>query len=135
MTLHGFPGEVACGAFPLTLKGQAWGCFGALRPGLSSSFEKLAKHFLTQFIASRRRRKPTAYLLTVKQKEGENLKSYLTCFNKERLTTEDQDEKITLAALLGGVWPRSPFMAELARRTPSTLRDFMDWADEFVNAE
>lgn len=28
-----------------------------------------------------------------------------------------------------------PFMGELARRTPSTLRDFMDRVDEFANAD
>ncbi|KAF5458728.1 hypothetical protein F2P56_022738 [Juglans regia] len=126
MTLSGFPGEVACRAFRLMLKGIARGWFGTLRPGSINNFEELAKQFLTQFMTSRRHCKPSAYLLTVKQKERENLKTYLMHFNKERLTTNDQDEKITLAALLGGIWPRSPLMVELARRTPSTLREFMD---------
>ncbi|XP_040994249.1 uncharacterized protein LOC121240778 [Juglans microcarpa x Juglans regia] len=45
------------------------------------------------------------------------------------MTTYDQDENIMLATLLGGVWPRSPFMEEIARKTPSTLREFMDRAD------
>lgn len=60
---------------------------------------------------------------------------YLARFYKEWLTTDDQDEKITLTAVLGGIWPRSPFMAELARKTPSTLREFMDWADKFVKVQ
>lgn len=51
------------------------------------------------------------------------------------MTTDDQDEKIMLAALLGGVWPRNPFMAELAQETPSTLQEFMDNADDFANVE
>lgn len=97
MTLHSFPEEVACRAFPLTLKRIAQGWFGTLRPRSIGSFEELAKQFLTWFMASRRRRKPAAYLLTIKQKEGKNLKTYPMCFNKERLTTDDQDEKITLA--------------------------------------
>ncbi|KAG6692471.1 hypothetical protein I3842_10G115500 [Carya illinoinensis] len=84
---------------------------------------------------SRRCHSLAAYLLTIKQKEGESLKAYLSKFNKERLTTDDQDEKITLAALLGGIWPRSPFITELVRKTPSTLREFMDRADDYVNAE
>lgn len=63
------------------------------------------------------------------------MKTYFTRFNKECLTINDQDEKITLAALLGWVWPRSPFMAELARRTPLILREFMDKADDYINAE
>ncbi|KAF5480170.1 hypothetical protein F2P56_000936 [Juglans regia] len=51
------------------------------------------------------------------------------------MIADDQDEKIMLAALLEGIWPRSPFMAELARKTIFTLREFMDRADDFVNAE
>lgn len=47
----------------------------------------------------------------------------------------DQDEKITLAALRGGIWPINPFMAELTKKTPTTLREFMDRANDIVNAE
>lgn len=48
---------------------------------------------------------------------------------------DEQEEKITLAAFLGSIWPRSLFMAELARRTPKTLREFMNRANNFVNVE
>lgn len=75
------------------------------------------------------------YLLTIKQREDESLKVYLTRFNKERMMVDDQDEKIILAALLEGIWPRSPFIAELARKTSSTLQEFMDRADGLVNVE
>lgn len=61
--------------------------------------------FSGAFMASRRRRRLTTFLLTVKQWEGESLKAYLARFNKEQMTMEDQDDKVTLAALLGGVWP------------------------------
>ncbi|XP_041027035.1 uncharacterized protein LOC121267253 [Juglans microcarpa x Juglans regia] len=135
MILHGFPNEVACRAFPITLKGAARSWFASLRPGTVDSFNELAHLFLTYFMASRTRRRPAAYLLTVKQRDDENLKSYLCRFNKERMTTDDQDEKITLAALLGGVWPRNLFMKEIARKTPTSLREFMDRADGFINAE
>lgn len=60
MTLHGIPGEVACRAFLLTLKGVARGWFGVLPQD----------------------------------------EKYLAWFNKERMTTDDQDEKITVATLL-----------------------------------
>ncbi|XP_042969059.1 uncharacterized protein LOC122301741 [Carya illinoinensis] len=135
MILHGFLGEVACLAFSLTLKGITRGWFGTLHPGTINNFDELAKLFLTQFMASRHHWRPTAYLLTIKQKEGESLKAYLTRFNKENLTTNDQDEKIILAALLGGIWPRSLFMIELAKKAPSTLREFMDRADDYINAK
>ncbi|XP_040988994.1 uncharacterized protein LOC121236616 [Juglans microcarpa x Juglans regia] len=134
MTLHGFPGEVACIAFPLILKGLARVWFKSLAPGSIDSFRELARMFLTQFIACRRRKHPATYLFTIKQAEDEGLKAYLSKFNKECMTTNDQDKKITLAVLLGGVWPRSQFMAELAR-TPATLQDFMDQVDKFINPE
>lgn len=51
------------------------------------------------------------------------------------MTTDDQDKKITLATLLGRVWPRSHFMIELTRKDPSTLMEFMDRLNEFINAE
>lgn len=86
-------------------------------------------------MASRKRRHLAAYLLRVKQQDGESLKSYLSQFNHKNMTTDDQDEKITLATLLGGIWPRNPFMAEIARRTPTTLREFMNQANRFINAE
>lgn len=40
-----------------------------------------------------------------------------------------------LVALLGRVWPQSLFMVEQARWTLSTLREFMDKIDDYVNAK
>lgn len=52
------------------------------------------------------RRKPITYLPTTKQMEDESLKVYLTHFNKECMISNDQDEKITLVALLGEICSR-----------------------------
>lgn len=51
------------------------------------------------------------------------------------MTVDDHDQKIMLALLLGGISPRNPFMKELVRKTPTTLREFMDQAEDFVNAK
>lgn len=51
------------------------------------------------------------------------MKAYLAKFNKKLMTTNDQDEKITLE---GGVWPQNLFMVELAKRTPTMLQEFMN---------
>lgn len=48
---------------------------------------------------------------------------------------DDPDEQITLADLLKGVCTRSLFIAKLAKRTPSTLQEFMDRANDFVNTK
>lgn len=82
MTLHRFSNEIVCWGFPLTLKGAASGWFEAPQPGSIESFEELGRQFLTQFMASRRRRRLVAYLLIVKQLKDESLKTYLACFKK-----------------------------------------------------
>lgn len=39
----------------------------------------------------------------MKQREEESLKTYIYYFNKEQMTIDDQDEKITLVELLGDI--------------------------------
>lgn len=75
------------------------------------------------------------YLQTIKQRDAENLKAYLSRFNLKCMTTDDQEEKVTLAALLWGIWPHNSFMAKSARKMPTTLREFMDCMDSFINME
>lgn len=80
-------------------------------------------------------RKLPAYLLIVKQRETESLKDYMLRFNKEKLTAYDPDKSIFLAALLNGILARGPLMAELARKSQTNLQEFMDKADEYMNAD
>lgn len=71
----------------------------------------------------------------MKQQDDENLMSYISRFNRERMTMDYQNEKITLVALLGGIWPQNSFIAEIARRALTKLREFMDQANGFINNE
>jgi len=63
------------------------------------------------------------------------LEHFIACFNREKLTVDDPDERVVLPALLGEIWPHSPFMAKLARRTPTTISNFGTKAEEFINVE
>lgn len=47
----------------------------------------------------------------------------------------DQDGKIILAALMRGIWPRNFFMIKLARKTLTSLREFIDRVDDYVNVK
>lgn len=49
--------------------------------------------------------------------------------------TNDQNDKITLVALLGGMWPQNLFMTDFPRKTPMTLQEFHDKVDRFINGE
>lgn len=63
------------------------------------------------------------------------MKFYLAWFNREQLTTEGPNGQVILAALLGGMYKRSPFMAELSKRTHSTLQDFVNKVDDFISTD
>jgi hypothetical protein len=65
LALHGTPNEIACRAFPLTLKGVAKEWFSNLKPQSIDNFNTLGRQFLNQFLAVRRRKKNPAYLLSL----------------------------------------------------------------------
>lgn len=135
LVLHGTPDGIACQAFPLTLKGSARDWLGKFSSKSIDNFDTLGRRFLLQFLVGRRRRNPSAYLLTVTQKEMESLRDYIIRFNQEKLTVEDQKDDMILAALLNSNSANCQLMVELARRPPSSLQAFMDKAEDFVNGE
>jgi hypothetical protein len=67
LALHAMPDEKACTAFPTTLSGNAREWFRGLMPNSISTFEDLTQIFLTQFLGSCERKKPSGYLLTLHQ--------------------------------------------------------------------
>jgi hypothetical protein len=74
LALYGTPDEIACRAFPLTLKGVAKDWFNNLKPQSIDSFDTLGRQFMNQFLAVRRRKKNPAYLLSLIQENEEPLK-------------------------------------------------------------
>jgi hypothetical protein len=99
LALHGTLDEIACQAFPVTLKGVTKEWFGNLSPKSIDNFDTLGRQFLSQFLVVRRRKKNSAYL-----------------FNWEKLTVERLDEQMILSALTNRIRIEGPLMVELARR-------------------
>ncbi|XP_059436586.1 uncharacterized protein LOC132169590 [Corylus avellana] len=134
--LHETPDEIACRAFPLTLRGVAKEWFGSLSPKSVDNFDYLGQQFLGQFLVVRRRKKNPAYLLSLVQGKNESLKDYLLQFNREKLAVESTDEQTILSALMHGIQTEGPLMAELSKRPKTrTLRQFNSKAEEFINQE
>jgi hypothetical protein len=44
-------------------------------------------------------------------------------------------ESVVLTAAINGLWHKGPFVLELAKKTPTTLQEFMEKAEEFINQE
>ena len=65
MHLQGIPDEIMCRAFPTTLKGPARVWFSKIPPNTVSSFEKLSKLFVNNFIRGQRHNCSSSSLLTI----------------------------------------------------------------------
>jgi hypothetical protein len=135
--LHGTPDEIACRAFPLTLKGVAKDWFTGLPPKSVGTFKDLGRLFLTQFLATRKRKKDPTCLLTLRQDKEESLKDFMLRFNREKLEVDTPDDKTLLCALMQGVRAEGPLMAEVGRKNVKkvTLPQFMKLTEEFIHQE
>ena len=54
----------------------------------------MSTQFALHFIERHRYKKSIACLMSIKQREDEMLRSYITCFNKEALSIDETDDKI-----------------------------------------
>jgi hypothetical protein len=137
LILHGTPNEIACRAFPLTLKGVVKDWFTGLPPKSVGTFKELGRLFLTQFLATRKRKKDPTCLLTLRQGKEESLKDFMLRFNREKLEVDTPDDKTLLCALMQGVRAEGPLMAEVGRKNVNkvTLPQFMKLTEEFIHQE
>jgi hypothetical protein len=110
--LHYTPDEIACRAFPLTLTRVAKDWFTDLPPKSVGTFKELGRLFLTQFLATRKRKKSTTCLLTLHHGKEESLKYFMV-----------------------GVRAEGPLMAEIGRKNVKkiTLPQFMKLTEEFIH--
>ena len=103
MHIQGVPNEIMCRAFPTTLKGEARIWFSRLTPNSINTFKELRAQFTSHFTRGHRYKKSTACLMSIKQREDETLRSYITHFNKEALSIDEADDKILVAAFTNGL--------------------------------
>ena len=103
MHLQGVPDEIMCRSFPTTLKGPARIWFSRLTPNSVNNFKELNAQFTSHFIRGHRYKRSMACLMSIKQREDEMLRSYITPFNKEALSIDEEDNKILVAAFTNGL--------------------------------
>ncbi|XP_065629683.1 uncharacterized protein LOC136067555 [Quercus suber] len=134
MHLQGVADEIMCRAFPTTLKGPARIWFSRLTPNSISTFKELSAQFPTHFIEGHRYKKSTACLMSIKQREDETLRSYITRFNKEALSVDEADDKILVAAFTNAL-QKGKFLFSLYKNDPKTMSEVLYRATKYMNAE
>ena len=66
MHLQGVPDKIMCKVFPTTLKGPARVWFGKIPPNTITSFQKLSKLFINNFVGGQRHKRSSSSLLNIK---------------------------------------------------------------------
>ena len=134
MHLQGVPDEIICRAFPTTLKGHAKTWFSRLTPNSINTFKELSAQFTSHFIGGHRYKRSTTCLMSIKQREDEMLRSYITRFNKEALSIDEADDKILVAAFINGL-RKGKFLFSLYKNNPKTMSDVFYRITKYMNAE
>ena len=134
MHLQGVADEIMCRAFPTTLKGAARIWFNQLMPNSISTFKELSAQFTVHIIGGHRYKKSTACLMSIKQREDETLKSYISHFNKEALSIDEADNKILVVAFINRL-RKGKFLFSLYKNDPKTMSEVLYRATKYMNAE
>ena len=134
MHLQGVADAIMCRAFPTTLKGTARIWFSRLAPNSISTFKELSAQFTTHFIGGHWYKKSTACLISIKQREEKTLRSYISRFNKEALSTDEADEKILVAIFTNGL-KKGKFLFSLYKNDLKTMSEVLYRATKYMNVE
>ena len=123
-----------CRAFPTTLKGAARIWFNQLMPNSISTFKELSAQFTVHIIGGHRYKKSTACLMSIKEREDETLRSYISRFNKEALSINKASNKILVTAFTNGL-RKGKFLFSLYKNDPKTMSDVLYRATKYMNAK
>ena len=95
---------------------------------------ELSAQFTAHFIEGHRYKKSTACLISIRQREDETLRSYITRFNREVLLIDEADDKILVAAFMNGL-QKGMFLFSLYKNDLKTMSEVLYRATKYMNAE
>ena len=134
MHLQGVADKIMCKTFLIMLKGAARIWFSRLMPNFISTFKELSPQFTMHFIGGHKYKKFTACLMSIKQREDETLRSYISRFNKEVLSIDEANDKILVAAFTNGL-QKGKFLFSLYKNDLKTMSEVLYRATKYMNAK
>ncbi|XP_016168978.1 uncharacterized protein LOC107611581 [Arachis ipaensis] len=127
MFLNSDSDPILCCSFPTFLDGAALLWFSNLLAGSITSFDEFAKLFINHFAASKIYVRDSDYLSTIKQRQHESLKDYMTRFTTAAMKIPNPNPKVQLPAIKSGLRP-GKFQEAIAVAKPKILEEFWDKA-------
>ena len=116
------------------LKGPARVWFSRLTLNSISTFKELSAQFTVHFVGGHRYKKSTVCLMSIRQREDETLRSYITRFNKEALSIDEANDKILVAAFMNGL-QKGKFLFSLYKNDLKTMTEVLYRATKYKNVE
>ncbi|XP_015932534.1 uncharacterized protein LOC107458848 [Arachis duranensis] len=108
--------------------------FDSLPPRSITSFDDLAKKFLTRFSILKDNAKHAPSLLGIKQGDRESLRSYMERFNKACLDIQSLPTEVAIMRLINGL-REGPFSHSISKKHPTTLNEVQERAEKYINIE
>ena len=105
-----------------------------MTPNSINIFKELSAQFTSHFIGGHRYKKSTACLISIKQREDETLRSYITRFNKEALSIDEANDKILVATFTNGL-RKGKYLFSLYKNNLKTMSEVLYRATKYMNAE
>ena len=99
-----------------------------------ANFDQLSDSFVRHFIEGQRQKRPTSYLLTVKQREGETLREYMKQFNKAVLEIDEADEQVIMTTFPDGL-NNPDLVFSLGKTPPTSMTDLLFKVQKYMNGE
>ena len=72
--------------------------------------------------------------MSIKQREDETLRSYISRFNKEAFSIDEANDKILVATFTNGL-RKGKFLFSLYKNDPKTMSEVLYRATKYMNAE
>ncbi|XP_023918302.1 uncharacterized protein LOC112029850 [Quercus suber] len=126
--------EVICRTFLVTLKGVARVWFSKLSAASITNLDQLSNSFVHHFIKGQRHKRPTSYLLTVRQHEGETLREYVKCFNKVILEIDEANDQVIMTTFQARL-NNPDLVCFLEKTPPMSMTDLLFKEQKYMNGE
>lgn len=86
------------------------------------------------FVGGQCQKRSADHLLTIRQEEGESLRSYVKRFNREALELDEVEDKVQLTTFKARLKSKE-FMVALAKSPSESMTEMLLNAQKYMNAE
>ena len=135
MALYLGNNALMCQMFPSSLGPMSLRWFNRLQHSSIHSWDEMAKAFVSRFLTNSRKSKEFDSLLSMRMKDSESLKSYISRYWEVYNEVDGCTEEIAIKTFKLSLYPESKLRHNLSKRPVKSTRDLMSRIEQFVWVE